>query len=99
MLMAAGIEANNTAKRFLEEDGNIGGVVDNEVIYIYHNKESMKEKENLDLLVHIAQKKICESKDTRAIVEEAGMSVKFIYLFKGGAAIVKIDDCKGVEWK
>jgi DNA invertase Pin-like site-specific DNA recombinase len=92
------MQADNTVMNFVKNVNQAGGLIDNEVIYIYWDKKVGKEKDPtaLNLLKYIAQKKICEKKDTREIVEDLGMSVKFIYLYKGDATIVKIDNCKGV---
>jgi hypothetical protein len=97
-VLSVGAEAENTVINFVKSGTETGGVIDNEVIFIYSDKAvgSDKDTVHLKLLKKTAQKKICEKKDTRAIVEDLGMSVKFIYLHKGNATIVKIDSCKGV---
>ena len=101
VLLSVGIQAENTVKNFLKNENQVGGLLDNEVIFIYSDKKVANEKNiaALSLLKNLAQNKICEKKDTRNIVENLGMSVKFIYLNKGDATIVKIDNCKGVTTK
>jgi hypothetical protein len=98
IFMSVGGQADNVVKHFEKGKSELGGIIDNEVIFIYFDKKSVntKNKSDLKILKFIAQKKICEKKDTREIVEDLGMSVKFIYLHKGNATIVKIDSCKGV---
>ena len=92
------MQAENTVMNFVNSGAQTGGVIDNEVIFIYSDKTVGSEQNivHLRLLKNIAQKNICREKDTRTIVEDLGMSVKFIYLHKGNATIVKIDNCKGV---
>lgn len=92
--------AGNTAVNFKNNGSQVGGVIDNEVIYIYKNKDAGNESDtsNLKILANIAKNQICSGKDTRLIIEDAGMSVKFIYMSsQGNATIVKIDNCKGVS--
>jgi hypothetical protein len=92
------VQAENTVMNFVKSGTQTGGILDNEIIFIYSDKKVGKEKGTaaLSLLKNIAQQKICGKKDTRSIVEDLGMSVKYIYLDKGNATIVKIDNCKGV---
>ncbi len=101
VVMSAGAEAANSVKNFVKSNDQAGGVIDNEVIYIYMNQKIGKEKDasSLEILKRIAQEKICGMSDTRDIVGVLGMSVKFIYLYQGDVTIVKIDNCKGTKLK
>ena len=92
------IQAENTVINFVQNGNQTGGVLDNEVIFIYNDKKVGREKnlDKLQVLKLLGVKKICGKENTRTIVEDLGMSVKFIYLYKGDATIVKIDNCKGV---
>lgn len=93
------IQAENSVKYFEEGENKTGGVIDNEVIFIYKKEVNIDKKGSLKILQKIAQKQLCEKKDTRMIIVEAKMSVKYIYMFEGSATIVKIDNCKGVKVK
>jgi len=103
--MIAGLtlaSAQNTAKFFKKGASQSGGMFDNEVIFIYDkkdNKKDMTSQDSLDLLKNISKVKICQTKDTRSIITDAGMNVKFIYETKEGYTIIKIDDCKGIDIK
>ncbi len=101
MMISVSVQAENTVKNFVKGKDALGGFIDNEIIFIYKDKKVGNEKgvTALSLLKHLAKSKICEKKDTRTLVEDLGMSVKFIYLNKEDATIVKIDNCKGVTTK
>ena len=100
-MISVSVQAENTVKNFVKGKDALGGFIDNEIIFIYKDKKVGNEKgvTALSLLKHLAKSKICGKKDTRNLVEDLGMSVKFIYLNKGDATIVKIDNCKNVKIK
>jgi len=103
--MIAGLtlaSAQNTGKFFKKGVQQSGGMFDDEVIFIYDKRDKKKDMvsdENVNLLTNIAKVKICQDKDTRVLIEKAGMNVKFIYEIKEGFTIIKIDNCKGVDVK
>ena len=95
-----GLEAENAVKHFVYNDKRTGGRIEkNEMIFVYKVKELEKEKDTVALnrLKNILQQKICHDSNTRMTMEDTGLSMKFIYLYKGAVTIVRIDNCRGLK--
>ena len=99
LLVGVNIQAGNTAHYFEKGKTKTGGVIDNEVIFIYEKEMKYKSESDLKIITNIAKQKICSDKSARVVIDEAGMSVKYIYMSKESAVIVKIDSCDGIEAK
>jgi len=91
--------AGNSAKVFDNKKTQTGGLIDDEVIFIYPNKKNIENitSDSALIMMNIAKEEICKAKDTRSIIVKAGMSVKYIYIGDKKTVIVKINDCKGVD--
>ena len=69
--------ANNTAKSFKNGATQTGGVIDNEVVFMYNKEINLKDDNSLALLTNIAKQKICTDKSAAEIIKTAGMTVKY----------------------
>jgi len=92
-------EANNFT--FNKDNGSIGGIVGNTVVFIYKGKNDtakIKDPLKLKILTQIAKKGVCESKETRSVIEALGANVLFIYANDNldQATMVNIDNCNGI---
>jgi len=99
-MSVTGAEAENAVKHFLYKEKSTGGRIDkNEMIFVYKVKELEKEKDlaALNRLKYMAQKQVCQNSNTHIPLENAGKSIKFIYLYKDAVTIVRVDNCKGIK--
>lgn len=66
LLINANIHADNTAQYFKKGKIQTGGIIDNEVIFIYEKETKMKSESDLRLLTNIAKQKICSDGSARS---------------------------------
>ena len=97
LVLSTYLSASNTSAIFKTGKTQTGGVIDNQIIFLY-NKEIKVEKDfGTGVLVNTLKKSICSAKDTRSLIVDSGMSVMYIYMGKEKYVSIKIDDCRGVD--
>lgn len=79
----------------------IGGVVGNNIVFMYwnHNASTITDTQVLDSMASQAKKQVCASKDTKMLIEELHKQVIFLYPNDkdGSFTIITIKDCKNIQ--
>jgi len=96
-VMVAGLKAESCVRYFKNGKDQTGGMIDDELIFIYREETIIKNEFSLGMLKNIAKQRLCSDISARELIVKDGMSVKFIYMGKEGTVIVKIDACDGIE--
>ena len=93
-LFAVALQANE-GNVYDFKDNAAGGLIGTTQTYVYKVTDEKQFKTNSEakMAVVIAQKKVCNDPDIKALVD-VGLKVKYIYVSPKKLAIVYVDSCK-----
>jgi len=89
--------AGSAGAHFKTEDGTLGGIVGNNLIFIYKDNKAatIKDKTKVGIMSNMLKKQLCEKDNTRKLIQDAGLQVLFIYPDKNvsEATVISVNSC------